>query len=74
MIDINDIENFLWEYFGKSLAVIGNNNPESEMLLEREGVYNIQDLAPALADFLHERGVDVDWTDRSRYGDKETQK
>jgi hypothetical protein len=52
------MEDFLWKFFGESLAVQTTKGDH----------YHIQDLAPELADFLHERGVDVDWTDRSRYG------
>jgi hypothetical protein len=77
MIDINEMESFLWEFFGESHDVRAKPKPASEVFTERDGVYLIQDLGPALADFLHERGVDVDWTDRSRYHganqEKETQ-
>lgn len=27
-----------------------------------------QNISPKLADFLHDNGVDIDWSDRSRYG------
>jgi len=79
MIDINEIEDFLWKFFGEQhavapagVAVVTVDACPSCRLTRR--TFTEQDLGPALADFLHERGVDVDWTDRSRYGEKETQK
>lgn len=61
MIDIEKLENFLWEQFG---------NRDVVALPGGDGWINVQDLGPALADFLHEHGVNIDWSDGSRYGTK----
>lgn len=68
-VDINTMEDFLWKYFGECHFVTADACPNCRLT---KGHFSVQDIAPALADFLHEHGVDVDWTDRSRYG-KESQ-
>lgn len=67
MIDICEFENFLMTFFGRSESGYGRCKPNSEIATEREGLYLIHDLGPAIADFLKARGVAIDWADRSRY-------
>jgi hypothetical protein len=57
MVTIEKVENFLWKFFG-----------ESHIVTSPAGTFNVQDLGPALADFLHEHGVTIDWSDGSRFG------
>ena len=57
MITIEQVEEFLWKFYDEHHFVNCDGN-----------TYSIQDLGPALADFLHERGVDIDWSDGSRFG------
>lgn len=64
-VDINAMEDFLWKFFGEEHVVTADACPSCRLTRR---TFTEQDLGPALADFLHERGVDVDWTDRSRYG------
>ena len=56
-VDICAIEDVLGKYFGEAHVVYNGGGD----------AYHIQDLGPELADFLHKLGVDVDWSDRSRY-------
>lgn len=63
MIEIEHLENWLWEYFGRS----------HHLMTCGDRVITVQDLGPDLADFLHEQGVSIDWSDGSRYGTKVNQ-
>lgn len=58
MIDIDKLENAL--YMGVLQKSYG-------LKLDNGEVISMQDLAPAVADYLHAEGVDIDWADRSRF-------
>jgi hypothetical protein len=65
MITIEQVEEFLWKFFGENHFVTPDACANCRLT---KGVFTIQDLGPDLADFLHERGVDIDWSDGSRFG------
>lgn len=59
---IEQLESHVWEQLQESL-------PQYGLSVEGGLAHAVtQDIGPRIADFLHEHGVRVDWSDRSRYG------
>jgi len=60
MIDIEKMEDVLYHYFTSGII--------RPLVGTALACRMAQDLGPQLADFLHDHGVVIDWSDGSRYG------